>query len=195
MSFIGVWQRYLVYYLFFFLMIRRPPRSTLFPYTTLFRSANAVLAVKLGRGHKLLHPVIAHRVAELGITKLGGTDALLLFLDPSAALQCDPQRPLQHLVGNWSIWVWRHQLDEPANGFLGARRVAPAQGTTQVNAALEKVLPALAPQLVPALGQEIADKAEVIGKQIAAYFWQIPAGQVKVDAIHKNRDDGHLAWM
>src|SRR5947209_9468021 len=26
------------YILFFFLMIRRPPRSTLFPYTTLFRS-------------------------------------------------------------------------------------------------------------------------------------------------------------
>src|SRR3989442_10921642 len=26
--------------LFFFLMIRRPPRSTLFPYTTLFRSPN-----------------------------------------------------------------------------------------------------------------------------------------------------------
>src|SRR3712207_7802293 len=26
---------------FFFLMIRRPPRSTLFPYTTLFRSSNA----------------------------------------------------------------------------------------------------------------------------------------------------------
>src|SRR2546430_10198571 len=25
-------------YVFFFLMIRRPPRSTLFPYTTLFRS-------------------------------------------------------------------------------------------------------------------------------------------------------------
>src|SRR3712207_9352971 len=28
-----------VLFLFFFLMIRRPPRSTLFPYTTLFRSA------------------------------------------------------------------------------------------------------------------------------------------------------------
>src|SRR2546430_13200553 len=27
-------------YFFFFLMIRRPPRSTLFPYTTLFRSAD-----------------------------------------------------------------------------------------------------------------------------------------------------------
>src|SRR5436305_9162836 len=30
------------FFLFFFLMIRRPPRSTLFPYTTLFRSFDAV---------------------------------------------------------------------------------------------------------------------------------------------------------
>src|SRR3712207_7665460 len=29
--------------LFFFLMIRRPPRSTLFPYTTLFRSVREVV--------------------------------------------------------------------------------------------------------------------------------------------------------
>src|SRR6266705_5077641 len=29
----------LSFFIFFFLMIRRPPRSTLFPYTTLFRSA------------------------------------------------------------------------------------------------------------------------------------------------------------
>src|SRR5260221_14695066 len=28
-------------FLFFFLMIRRPPRSTLFPYTTLFRSPDS----------------------------------------------------------------------------------------------------------------------------------------------------------
>src|SRR3989442_11040023 len=30
-------------YVFFFLMIRRPPRSTLFPYTTLFRSVIGAL--------------------------------------------------------------------------------------------------------------------------------------------------------
>src|SRR3712207_8048456 len=30
-----------MYCFFFFLMIRRPPRSTLFPYTTLFRSGSA----------------------------------------------------------------------------------------------------------------------------------------------------------
>src|SRR2546422_6853781 len=33
---------YLFTFFFFFLMIRRPPRSTLFPYTTLFRSLSIV---------------------------------------------------------------------------------------------------------------------------------------------------------
>src|SRR6266704_2204826 len=32
------------FFFFFFLMIRRPPRSTLFPYTTLFRSRGGPLA-------------------------------------------------------------------------------------------------------------------------------------------------------
>src|SRR2546421_3708233 len=33
-------------FLFFFLMIRRPPRSTLFPYTTLFRSGRRDVALR-----------------------------------------------------------------------------------------------------------------------------------------------------
>src|SRR5579871_7020841 len=37
---------YCYFVFFFFLMIRRPPRSTLFPYTTLFRS------VRGGRGER-----------------------------------------------------------------------------------------------------------------------------------------------
>src|SRR3712207_7631678 len=36
--------------LFFFLMIRRPPRSTLFPYTTLFRSIASSEADAVGDG-------------------------------------------------------------------------------------------------------------------------------------------------
>src|SRR3712207_6889121 len=41
----------------FFLMIRRPPRSTLFPYTTLFRSEDAVLDdVPRLTGHALVVP-------------------------------------------------------------------------------------------------------------------------------------------
>src|SRR6266550_8219498 len=35
------------YHFFFFLMIRRPPRSTLFPYTTLFRSHHELLVADL----------------------------------------------------------------------------------------------------------------------------------------------------
>src|SRR5260221_10960752 len=35
---------------FFFLMIRRPPRSTLFPYTTLFRSIDPATTAKLKDG-------------------------------------------------------------------------------------------------------------------------------------------------
>src|SRR2546422_10433006 len=46
-------------------MIRRPPRSTLFPYTTLFRSQDGVLALldvleQLDGGGKALLDVVAH---------------------------------------------------------------------------------------------------------------------------------------
>src|SRR2546427_3034959 len=40
-------------YLFFFLMIRRPPRSTLFPYTTLFRSRGQQLVQVVGAALRL----------------------------------------------------------------------------------------------------------------------------------------------
>src|SRR2546430_8384059 len=36
-------------FVFFFLMIRRPPRSTLFPYTTLFRSSVSLAQRRLER--------------------------------------------------------------------------------------------------------------------------------------------------
>src|SRR5438132_3574661 len=42
-------------------MIRRPPRSTLFPYTTLFRSAG-----KLVLGQKLAHLQL-HQIKKLGV--------------------------------------------------------------------------------------------------------------------------------
>src|SRR2546422_7236116 len=37
----------MLFFIFFFLMIRRPPRSTLFPYTTLFRSSIDVVEIDL----------------------------------------------------------------------------------------------------------------------------------------------------
>src|SRR5688572_32539189 len=37
---------------FFFLLVRRPPRSTLFPYTTLFRSRRARHRARTARRHR-----------------------------------------------------------------------------------------------------------------------------------------------
>src|SRR5206468_11189098 len=36
-----------IFYIFFFLILRRPPRSTLFPYTTLFRSLEEILSFRM----------------------------------------------------------------------------------------------------------------------------------------------------
>src|SRR3712207_8783257 len=67
-------EMYLDYY-FFFLMIRRPPRSTLFPYTTLFRS----LAGGVEGGERLVH----EEKARGGQERPADGDPLLL-----AARQC-----------------------------------------------------------------------------------------------------------
>src|SRR3989442_11404974 len=55
--------------LFFFLMIRRPPRSTLFPYTTLFRSPEGTVRFRLDglladhlKVPVALHPALVSRM-------------------------------------------------------------------------------------------------------------------------------------
>src|SRR2546430_6083534 len=55
-------------FFFFFLMIRRPPRSTLFPYTTLFRS----LPVRIDRASQISQrvphqPEAVERLDEVGL--------------------------------------------------------------------------------------------------------------------------------
>src|ERR1041385_4182619 len=71
------WSFFGVFVLFFFLMIRRPPRCTLFPYTTLFRSVRLPPAQ--------IQPMAANDVASLlaaiateapvnGITEIGGPE-------------------------------------------------------------------------------------------------------------------------
>src|SRR5256885_12519347 len=69
--------------LFFFLMIRRPPRSTLFPYTTLFRScastSNRNFEGRQGRGGRthLVSPMMA--VADRKSTRLNSSHLVISY--------------------------------------------------------------------------------------------------------------------
>src|SRR5260370_26477782 len=66
-------------------MIRRPPRSTLFPYTTLFRSEPALGPLDDGGGH-------GH--CPVGIVQKRGPGARLLHLgDGTAHVDVDRVRP------------------------------------------------------------------------------------------------------
>src|SRR3712207_8496452 len=57
-------------------MIRRPPRSTLFPYTTLFRSAEPLSRRDVG-GSEPGGPVLRLRSDQPGASALGPPDARL----------------------------------------------------------------------------------------------------------------------
>src|SRR5256885_5328057 len=69
-------------------MIRRPPRSTLFPYTTLFRSTGAgVLGVahalyrSLAGGRGVTLPYVDRYLGPLDLPALGEAAFLALFLE------------------------------------------------------------------------------------------------------------------
>src|SRR3712207_8870718 len=58
-------------YVFFFLMIRRPPRSTLFPYTTLFRSLALPALVGIERARAERVPQLRVHRGELALLVRG----------------------------------------------------------------------------------------------------------------------------
>src|SRR3712207_8760112 len=59
---------------FFFLMIRRPPRSTLFPYTTLFRSGHDPVVAVRQLAVAVAHPRRARRHLGRLAVPPGGVD-------------------------------------------------------------------------------------------------------------------------
>src|SRR2546427_7300891 len=63
-----------IYIFFFFLMIRRPPRSTLFPYTTLFRSLKALEAQM--DGYRVVPMAEAARVGDIFVTLTGNVNVI-----------------------------------------------------------------------------------------------------------------------
>src|SRR2546429_9816401 len=65
---------------FFFLMIRRPPRSTLFPYTTLFRSPIRPRSRPRRRPKRCLHHFVSHPAKEEGIGLVEVLDRVTMHL-------------------------------------------------------------------------------------------------------------------
>src|SRR3712207_7294625 len=58
-------------------MIRRPPRSTLFPYTTLFRSRGLGILGVLGDDEAEAVEDLAHRLVELGLPGVPAKDVVV----------------------------------------------------------------------------------------------------------------------
>src|SRR3712207_6897434 len=82
-------------------MIRRPPRSTLFPYTTLFRSAIATIAA--AEGLRLLFRSVSATPVTNGTRGLSGFNAEFVALAP-----WDTSRRYPILGTQWSgaeLWV------------------------------------------------------------------------------------------
>src|SRR4051794_41787685 len=67
-------------HLFFFLMIRRPPRSTLFPYTTLFRSITSCSVTMMLFLHLEVKPLMTlTTVLYLSCALISGHLAMMLM--------------------------------------------------------------------------------------------------------------------
>src|SRR3712207_9536794 len=84
-------------FLFFFLMIRRPPRSTLFPYTTLFRSVHDLDVV----GRPDTFTVLAALAAVTDRLGLTGT-INSTFNEPFEGAR--PFASLDHLTAGRAAW-------------------------------------------------------------------------------------------
>src|SRR5438128_10450533 len=90
-------------YLFFFLMIRRPPRSTLFPNTTLFRSISCLIWLDLVASLPLIKERILVIILLLHFLSLMLGSVLVLMLPLLVWLTPDLRIKKSLLKCNWTI--------------------------------------------------------------------------------------------
>src|SRR5690606_41825845 len=117
-----------MYTCLFLLMIRRPPRSTLFPYTTLFRSG--------GRGYRACNDTMT-RIVVCGIGGRMGQTLVRLSRD---------QEDIEIVAG-----IDRHVASGEAAQALGVARVVAMEEAGSVIARADVVLDFSSPQATHAL--------------------------------------------
>src|SRR3712207_6767744 len=121
-------------------MIRRPPRSTLFPYTTLFRSASEETDEEDGEEEE-------------------GSDIPFEFIP-------EPEELLQRLVPKYVETLIFRALVESAAGEHGARMTAMKSATDSANEMAEELTMQMNKMRQAAITQEIieiASAAEALG--------------------------------
>src|SRR2546423_12724488 len=98
---------FIFYCFFFFLMIRRPPRSTLFPYTTLFRSGGASVT-EIAKPFDMSLPAVSKhlKVLERAGLVTRGKEAQWR----PAALEAGPLKEIDEWVERYRV-IWEQRLD------------------------------------------------------------------------------------
>src|SRR5260370_14532035 len=82
-------------------MIRRPPRSTLFPYTTLFRSIDGAIGTLVGQPNKGLQAMfVMMNAARLGVRSEEHTSELQSHLNLVCRLLLEKKKLSKHHSGN-----------------------------------------------------------------------------------------------
>src|SRR5256714_8826338 len=120
-------------------MIRRPPRSTLFPYTTLFRSVFFLGLLVIVMGVGLLKPNVSAMVAALYPEGGSRRDAGFSFFYMGINLGALLGSTLVPLLAAWLGWRWGFGLPALGMGFglaqflwtrhyLGVAGLAAAEG-------------------------------------------------------------------
>src|SRR2546426_2790496 len=84
-------------------MIRRPPRSTLFPYTTLFRSSSGFCSSALTKSHRCTSPIATSSRATSVRTWLLKLDRKSTRLNSS------------HLVISYAVFCLKKKKERDAN--------------------------------------------------------------------------------
>src|ERR1017187_9794415 len=126
-------SRVSLYFFLFFLMIRRPPRSTLFPYTTLFRSSRTIGANSTSALRSQPSIAFSHSAIPALPTPRGDNSAL-------GTPRCGGARRFPR--GLSAIPRWHQKPSPQGNHSLGNRLGRPLQSwKPEVRNTLEGSLP------------------------------------------------------